>query len=302
MKRPGDYAVLAERPQRPRRRRHDAAEPQYYFGPRRWNPKCIVSFCLFLFSVLAAAVAVILSRVLGTENLGGALFLLNLPIFGASMILAVLGLRQCNRLPEFDANSRLMAILTLAFGSVFGLFLLVGLAVGLQRNPPAENSRSAEWLSFPAARCAFRLPGPPWRQMDARAFGIGPMLTIERPGPLYFKLSAHPIDLIHRDPRAWLVDWSKREKQRSAASCRLLTEGQFLVRGMSGWRVETEGHFQGQDYFIVDWLLATNGLGYQLTLWGPTNLTPQVRKESERLFTEFQLDVPGPALPGLPGQ
>ena len=302
MKRESDYPVPVERPQRPRRKRQETPEHQDYFGPRRVNPQCIVSLSLFLFSVVMAAVAVVFSCSQETETLGGVLFLVNLPIFAASIILAARGLNQCNRLPEFDANSRLVAILTLAFGSLFGLFLLVGLGVGLQRRAQAESARSAELLSFPSSRCFFRLPEPPWRQMDARAFGAGPILTLQRPGPLYFKLSAHPVDLTHRDPRGWLVDWSKSEKQRSAIAYRLVTEGESVFGGISGWRIETEGNFQGNDQFIVDWVIATNGFGYQLTLWGPKSLTPEVRNESEHLFAGFHLAPPAQTFPGLPAQ
>ena len=72
----------------------------------------------------------------------------------------------------------------------------------------------------------------------------------------------------------------------------MITEGEATRNGVVGWQIETQASFQGHDYYMVQWLLATNGFGYELVTWGRPELKSQVKEEAERLFSRFELTTP----------
>jgi len=66
-------------------------------------------------------------------------------------------------------------------------------------------------------------------------------------------------------------------------------EGEVTRNGIAGWQTETQAAFQGFEHYLVHWMLATNGFGYQLVNWEPLALSVQVKEEAERLFSNLEL-------------
>jgi len=53
------------------------------------------------------------------------------------------------------------------------------------------------------------------------------------------------------------------------------------------WK-QVDARIFGQFYF-VHWILATNGVGYQLITWGPPGANSDLKGEAEHLFSSFEI-------------
>jgi len=212
-----------------------------------------------------------------------------------SLALAVIGLIECVKHPERYPRGKAVAGLTLV--SVFALFLIPLIASGVRRVMAGAKARSqirqsgAQPLRFDELSFIFRPPGPPWNQTDARRFGRGPVLAFARAEPMFFTVSANRLQPGFFDARSRLVEICKTSTRRDTTSYRLVKEGEVTRNGLAGWQTETQAAFQGHEYYLVHWILATNGFGYQLVTWGPPALSSQVKEEAERLFSKFELTV-----------
>jgi hypothetical protein len=67
-----------------------------------------------------------------------------------------------------------------------------------------------------------------------------------------------------------------------------ICENAATYNGTMGWHIEAQGRFDGREVFVVQWLVATNGFGYQCTIWGPVELKSEIKHESEPMFLSFQ--------------
>ena len=159
---------------------------------------------------------------------------------------------------------------------------------GARARSRIQRSR-AELLKFDELGFVFRAPGLPWNQTDARRFGRSPVLAFARVEPMFFTVSANRLQPGFFDARSRLVEMCKTSTRRDATSYRLVKEGEVTRNGIAGWQTETQAAFQGHEYYLVHWIVAANGFGYQLVTWGPPALSSQVKLEAESLFSNFEL-------------
>jgi hypothetical protein len=259
----------------------------------RMNQRCIQSLWVFLAAIALFLIGGLLSSVPGASPLVGVLCLSILGILTWSLILAVVGLRQCASLPDRYPRGKVPAIATLVFGGLFLLALLTtfvgSIRAGMARSQLAEKIRGSgfEQLRFDALNFNYQSPSPPWVQTDARTFGRGTVLAFVRPEPMYFSICANPLEAGFAGDRGRIVQLSMSNVLAEATSYHSISEGEVTRNGLAGWQIEGRGNFQGREFYLVNWLLATNHFGYQLSVWGPTALSSDIKREADNLFSNF---------------
>jgi len=259
------------------------------------NRRCLASLLLFLGSIVAFVIAAMLGKTSGGGGIAGLIFLCVIPAFVWSLVLAVRGFRQCSRYPDRYPRGKTAATVTLALGALFSLVLVPALFSGVSAAIAGAKARSQmskrgpELLKFGALNCAFHSPEPPWTQTDARIFGRGPVLAFARPEPMFFTLCANGLEPGYSDAVKHVLELSKANVKGSSTSYQLLSEQKVAHNGLSGWQTETQASFQGHEFYLVHFVFATNGFGYQLAVWGGPSLKAEVRQEAERLFSRFEL-------------
>lgn len=259
----------------------------------------VFSFFIFLFSFLAIVIQVYLHRKREPLSLQGLMFFSGSLGCTLSIVLAVMGLRKCIKYPSLQQDSKLFAILTLVFGGLFELFLIWALIGGIRtgiatvRTHRSEISRyRSEPLDFKSLNFIFHQPQSPWQQLDAGRSGHGPALYFGRPGPIFFSIGVHKMELPVDDPQKQVVTLAETGLQNKASSYKLVDDHESTYNGVAGWQIETQAAIQGHDFYFVQWVFATNGLGYQLATWGPPELKSRVQDEAAQLNRDFELVPP----------
>jgi hypothetical protein len=106
------------------------------------NRKCSLSLRFLGIGILGFAMCFALSRIPGTQAIGG--FIL-LGVFGADMVavcLAILGLQECQRYPERFRRGKASAIITLAVSRGICLFFLIVLLATLKAKQASTHKAS----------------------------------------------------------------------------------------------------------------------------------------------------------------
>src|SRR5262249_7731879 len=93
-------------------------------------------------------------------------------------------------------------------------------------------------------------------------------------------------------PQKGMIDLAKNSLRRNTPSYRLVKEQETAYNGKPGWQIETEGSLAGHDTYFVQWIVATNGVGYQLTGWAPAIAKTELEDEAQKLFADFELTTP----------
>jgi hypothetical protein len=257
--------------------------------------RCVLSFCLFLGAFVGNFIAILLGRSDGTAAIGGLLALLVIPALIWSLVLAGLGLRECARYPGRYLQSKLFAILTLVFGGLFALCLLPGLiqgahAVAAGARARREFASSREPIEVADLNFTFHPPASPWHRVEPNAFiKKGPALAFSRPDPMFFTVGANYFGLMIPDLRTRMVESTKADVRKLFDSYQFLNEQESTYNGLSGWQMEIQATGKGRDFYFVHWMFATNGVGYQLTIWGSSNLKSEIREQAASLFPGFEL-------------
>jgi hypothetical protein len=246
-------------------------------------------------ALLGFGAMLVLGRNPATRLVAGLMFPVVAGAWMLSMVLAIIGLVQGRKRSSRSGDGKTIAIITLVFGALFGAVVILPLSVaglkgGINAARRGKQMRAgSEDLKFTARNFLFRTPGMPWRQVDARNFGNGPVLALARPEPMYFTVVANQLKPGIPNPMPTIVELSKANVRSMATSYQLLREGEVTVGKMAGWQTEAEASIQGHEYFMVHWLFAADGFGYQLAVWGPKEMAAGINAESERLFEGFQL-------------
>jgi hypothetical protein len=104
------------------------------------------------------------------------------------------------------------------------------------------------------------------------------------------RAAGHRLDV--RNPRNDVVEASKDSLRRTMESYRMVDEKESTYNGMVGWRIESEGVVENHDTYWVQWVFATNDVGYLLSTWAPSSIKPQLKEEADRLFGDFEITPP----------
>lgn len=260
---------------------------------RRGNKRCAQSVWLLMTAVVAFILASLFVFVRGDDVLVGLLMLLTTVALICALTFAAIGLNQCLKHPERYPRGQVAATSTLILGTLFGCALLVLFACGVwartaqSRSLQTAHNAGSGRLEFDAWGFDYISPPAPWLQADARAFSPGTVLGFGRPEPMYFTVYAGTLDRSLPDARARVIEFSKTNLLAEASSYRLISEGEVERNCIAGWEMESTGNFQGHEFYLVQWLLATNGFGYQLTVWGPTAFSAEIKRNADTLFRNF---------------
>jgi hypothetical protein len=260
---------------------------------QRTNRKCVSALLILLGAISALVVGVIVTKHTRLAVLGGLLFLTVIPAWIWSMVLAVLGLRQCLRHAERYSRGKTFAILTLAFGSFIGLLLVPGLIGGIKGAMAANQARSRFSRegqgAFEELNFNFNAPRG-WKLWEKRTTMQGVVLAFgNENSPMILNLTAQALPPGLLDPRRHVMELSREAYQREATSYRLISEGEVIRNGLAGWQAETQGIVQGRDCYHVRWIVATNGFGYQIMVFGPSANANQIKEGAEAAFQNFEL-------------
>jgi hypothetical protein len=255
------------------------------------NKKCRRSLLMFLGAIVAVTIGAFMVRTPGLRFLGGLLGMSAALIAGWALVLAVLGLIECAKHPRRYNGGKTYAILTLLVGTLMGVPFMTGIISGMRdaiaakpRNP--SERFEPELLKFPHLNFAFKQPTSDWKQADPRMFGRGPVLAFAH-GPINFTLCSSPLEPGFPDARARLVHVCKETIKRDAITYQQLSEQEVTRNGLGGWQIEGETNLCGHEFYIVHWIVATNGFGYQLAIFGPMKMAAQVKQEADALFSNF---------------
>ena len=283
---PGRGAATMER--RTRRTHHRGSE-SYYRGQKiGTNKKCLASVCLAVAGVLMLFVAFAAGATPAYRSFAGLVIYFVYPTVAIAVVLAILGLKECRRAGRKD-NGKMMAIITLAVSSLAGFILVPTLVSiiedGLHGRRGMEHS---ELLKFPSQNFAFQSPTPPWKQLDVRGFNPRPAVSFVRPGPTYFVIYPMKLNPNGEDPRAQLVGLCKVATIDSLNPFRVIREETVKRKELEGWQLDVEGTLQGRQYYFINWAVVTNGLGYVLRIWGPPEMTAEIKQQSEDMFSRFK--------------
>ncbi len=146
-----------------------------------------------------------------------------------------------------------------------------------------------DYLNF-----AFRAPAAPWEQKDPRTYGRNPVLAFARSGPTILTVCANKLEPGYVQPTARVVELSRATLRKAATSYRVVSEGEAVHNGLTGWQTETAATVQGRELYFVSWDLAANGFGYDLLVWGPSGLESEIRNQANEVFPNFELITHAP--------
>jgi hypothetical protein len=261
---------------------------------RQKTSKSLLSLYFVIGTVLLILGAAAVGRRPEGRELSGFLFLFSYPPVCSALALAVLGWKQSSRHPAEYPDGKVIAGLTLAIGGFIGLILLSTLPGALSaawtgaklRSQFAQNRE--ELLKFKNLNFVFHSPSSPWVQVDGRRFGRSSVLGFVSPEHLSFSVCANPLETGLPDSRMRLVELYTQTLQRVTTSCERLSEGEVTHNGLTGWQIEYQISYQGHESYLLHWLLATNGYGYQLAIWGPPERKALVRDEADQMFSKFE--------------
>ena len=260
----------------------------------RLNKKCVLSLCLLLAAIAALGMGVVLSRTPSGRGIASLLLLFTIAALPGSLVLAVMGIRECKRAPHKYTSGKEVAIPVIVVGGLFCLLFILGVVVGVHGVLAGTGYRrdlaaSGKALRFEVYRFIFHFPPRPWVQTDARGFGKDAAFAFARPGPIGFVALVHLAAESPEEATSRMVEASKNGMKRSTTSYHLVTEGEVAHAGLTGFQMETAANWQGHDDYYVHWVLITNGWGYELVTWGPVSLKEQVKNEADRMCSNFEL-------------
>jgi MFS family permease len=266
------------------------------------NKKCLASLYILLTAIIASGFGAFISRTPGNGVLVVLIFLGVTCIVLTALTMAAIGWRECVRQPQFYRRGKAVAITTMILGVIFGIILIPCMIAGVVmivneanvHNDVAPPARAPELLRYDKWGFVFHPPGPPWQQVDATKIGRRNILAFRRPGPIHFVVSALRIKPGSTNVTERWIAASKASLRKENTSDIIISEGAATYNGTPGWQVEAEASVQGHDNYIVNWLLTTNGIAYQLAAWAPVKLGPRVKVEASMLFSKFELRVPEP--------
>lgn len=314
----------------------EAARPSQR-RPRKLEKRCAWGFYLIIFSAVAFLSAMPIARYVGKATAGFILMFIVVPSWLSSLMLAIFGWKQTARHPgRYTDTGKLFATLTFTLGGMAGLVLVPMLIYAFTRgidnaqaharhdyvesapagnthfeslplesrpneSPTAEIPPSEKPLDFKEQNFTFHPPGSPWEKVNSSDFGPNVHYALWRPGPMTFTIiqQRQRPGAIVMNPRADMVQASKISMLRTMESSRVIDEKEVTFHGMVGWQVETEGVIRGRKTYFVQWLYATNSMGYQLSAFGPSTAKRELELEAIRLFAGFEL-TPSQQITSMP--
>jgi hypothetical protein len=230
------------------------------------------------------------------------LFLAIIPILIWSLVLSVLALLEARKHKGYSVPGQGQATAALVIGVILALVLTPLFVNGVKfaiksaaarRQFGAKSDGQISLLKFPELNFEFRSLRPPWMQVNPKTFGSAPVLAFMRPDQMSFRMLAERIGPGVSDPGQRQLDRCRAEIQMQAVDFQFLGQKRLTRDGIAGWEVDGEGRFDGSEYYVIHWLVATNGHSYTLILWGPTALKQEIKAESEQVFQSFLPKAPG---------
>ncbi len=250
------------------------------------NKRCLLS----LYSVLGGSALMVIGTIVGNapgaDAIAGAILFLCFLIVLGSLILARRGWKECGQPPWKPQRGRSAAAATFVIGGLLGLILFPALIYGFGNMLSRRMNFTGGTLKFGGMNFEFHSPRPPWNQTDERTVGRSTVLAFSRPGPMTFAVNVNALEAGYPNALARVIELAKADFRLAVNSYRAVSEGEVSRKGVTGWQIETEAVHQERHLYIIQWLVATNGFGYQLTIWGPLELKSQIKNEAEPLFLE----------------
>jgi uncharacterized protein DUF3857/transglutaminase superfamily protein len=275
----------------------ESSRPSHLRRPRKLEMRCAIAFCLFLLSLTGLVAG--FAAVNRDKLLGGLAVLIAISSWLCSLIVGVFGWKRVAQFPgRYTDNSKLFATITLALGGLLGLIfiptLIKGFCAGIDRTRGRYYQENAadDALDFRDHNFMFRSPAAPWQRIFPGATSRNTLVAFDRPDRMRFTLYAEKVSLTVPDPNKQIAEFSKSVLRGSSTSYQLLAENEVVYNGVVGWQIETQTARGGYDYFSVQWLFATNGFGYDLTILGTPGAKSQVQDEAKRMFANFKLITP----------
>ena len=255
--------------------KRETPDPQREVRKQKVNRRCLWSFYILLAALAGFLTAYVLAaHSRATTALAGLIGLLVIPTTVLCLILAIVGLQECVKYPARYPRGVAIATVTLVFGTILALFLCFAVIGGIKNVRARSEARnqsprdSHELLKFHAFNFNFQSPGLPWVQADARILGPSFVLGFKRPGQINFAIALIKLESGYLDPRAALIEKSKAIMRHDLTSFEVIHEEEVTYNGLAGWQIKGRGSFQGREVYIVQWVFANNGIGYQLGIWG----------------------------------
>lgn len=255
--------------------------------------------------LLAAAIAAFVSAVFVLHSrdfklLGGLFGIFAFPAFFGSLILAVIALIECIKYPERYPRGQAPAIISLTLGCTLIAAYFIGHASRRSRmaNATGETGQSTEnsqdVIKFNHLNFVFHPPVAPWKQVAPKRLSQSAILAFARQEPMGFTVNVIELDSgdLAIDPLKRLAELSMDNVRHNSTSHQLLGERAKARNNLPGWETEMQLVSDGHEFYAVDWLLATNGFGYQLGIWGPISLKSEVQREADKVFAGFELVAP----------
>jgi hypothetical protein len=230
------------------------------------------------------------------RGLAGLLGLATIPTLIWSLVLSVLALLEARKHKGYSSPGQGHATAALIIGVMLALICAPSFVSGFNsamkaaaeiRQFRAKIDGQISLLKFPELNFEFRSLRPPWMQVDPKTFGYGPVLAFMRPDQMSFRMSAERIGPAVTDPDKRQIERCRALIQMEAVDFQFLGQKRVTRNGIAGWEIDGEGRFQGHEYYVTHWLVATNGYSYALILWGPTALKQEIKAESEQVFPNF---------------
>lgn len=274
------------------------APPLQKFSPaatpyrrRGVNQRCLLSLWLALGAFVLFVVSLVVGKAYRADKIAGSLLFLCFPLIAGAVSLAVSGWKQCAQPPRKPQSGRAAAAAAFGLSGLLGFILLFAL-INTIGNRIGNGGRRA--LKFEALGFVFHPLESPWEQIDARMIGAGTTLSFARPGDLFFAVNVNGLEAGYSDPLGRVVELVKTDIKAQMVSYQLISETTIPRNGLVGRQLEIEANFQGQNLYLVQWLSATNGWGYQLSMWGPRETKSLVKAEADRVFLNFESTVSNP--------
>lgn len=265
------------------------------------NTKCVLSLMIVLLLFVFAGCSQALLKNGGSSFgllLGlGIVALVTLAGLITAMVLAILGLVECSKQRFLYTQGRAQASWTLALVGVMWVFIGAAFIKGVQRayslGPVAAQGRPGNVQVFDDLNFRFRSPDHPWVSFDATRLNKASQLSFMRRDPeALFFIIAEKMGPQANFTTEQLAEVGKANLQAKAASCRVVSEVPWPVKGLNGLLVETDAQVGAYQFHYRHWYLVTNGYAYQLIGNSPSADQQREAGELNDMLSRFELIDP----------
>jgi len=265
------------------------------------NTKCALSLMVVLLAfALAGGLQELMKNYGPSSGLAFASGILGLGMMAGlvtAIVLAILGLVECSKQRDLYTQGRAQAIWTLTLAGVISVIAGAGFIKGLQQangfGSVTGQNQPGNMLAFDDLNFRFRSPDRPWVSYDASRLNKASKLSFMRRNPeAYFTIIAEKVGTRVNFTAEQLAEVGKANLKAVAASCQVVSEGPWPVKGLNGLLVETEAQIGAYQFHYRHWYLATNGYAYQLIGYSASADQQRAAGDLEDMLSRFELIDP----------